>query len=453
MHLLFGSKSVCLLEDTVIDSRLLLDRSANMEGATKETQTSVPSEATTAAKVAVDGENKDDDKEDWEIQRDHHKKLADNAFRCGGFKTAIDEYSKAISLDPDFKVLYSNRSAAYLKNSEKSKALKDAQKVVSLDPKYAKGHSRLAAALHALRRFEKAQDSYQTVLKLDPNNAIAERGVEDCKKELERIKQAHYEQEEKEKKEKEEQEKRRKEAEEKERQEREKAEQDVDEDDLLNDFFADVEEATKKKPVEEEKPKATNAIKNDKSVLGTAESQMERLLKQNFEWRNLNPFFVLQLPVEASDDDINRRYKALSLMLHPDKNGGSERAQQAYDQVKKAKNILKDPDRAKHARALAEEGMKAGELVWKASGKRGQLSDMQEKEAMRIFAQVERKRRDVEERERKYEQRERQQEDDALEKERKSRQFDKKWRETDRVDKRVGNWRDFATKKKQKSNK
>ena len=94
---------------------------------------------------------------------------------------------------------------------------------------------------------------------------------------------------------------------------------------MLDDFFNDIDETTKKEAETEEQqpssaqPKATNAIKHDKKVLGTSEEQMDRLLKPNYEWRNLNPFYVLQLPLEATDKDVSRRYKALSLLLHPDR--------------------------------------------------------------------------------------------------------------------------------------
>jgi DnaJ family protein C protein 8 len=403
--------------------------------------------------------NEDDETaEEWEIQRDHHKAQGDLAFRCGGFKTAIDEYSKAISLDPEYIVAYSNRSAAYLRNSEKSKALKDATYITStLDPTFAKGQSRLAAALHALRRFEQAKDAYHAVLALDPNNAAATRGVEECQKELDRIQQHEDEEEEKPKAKKApEQPQVQPQAED--QPEEEEEEEDDDGDDLLNDFFADVEVAAKKKKAlsaeeDDDQPKATNAVKKDKQVLGTSEAQMERLLKDNHEWRNLNPFYVLQVTADATDDDVSRRYKALSLLLHPDKNGGCEQAQLAFDEVKKAKNLLLDPDRGKHTRMLHEEGMKAGEIVWKKAGKKGgnvKKRELQETEVMRIFAQVEQKRREVEQRERNYEQRERQQEDDELAKERKARKFDKQWRDEERVGKRVGNWRDFAVNKKKK---
>ena len=138
-------------------------------------------------------------------------------------------------------------------------------------------------------------------------------------------------------------------------------------------------------------------------------------------------------------------------MLHPDKNGGSEQAQQAFDEVKKAKTVLTDPDRAKHARMLVEEGLKKGKAVFKQqTSKDLTLKEVQDRETMRIFAQVEEQRRQVDDRERKFHQREQQQEDDQLKKERNERQFDKSWRQEDRVGKRVGNWRDFAKKKKQK---
>ena len=386
--------------------------------------------------------------EDWEVQRDHHKEKGDKAFRCGGYKTAIDEYTKAISLDPEFAVAYSNRSAAYLKNSEKSKALKDAETLVGLDPTFAKGFSRLAAALHSLRRFHKAIEAYREVLKLDPGNAPAHSGIQSCKKTIEDIEREEQE--------------RQRQKDGKDAKTLEGGDEDGDdpqdgddEDDLLDDFFAEVEEVVKKKKGgEPAAARATNAIKNDRETLGTSESQMEFLLKPNFEWRNLNPFHVLQLPHDAIEDDISRRYKALSLLLHPDKNGGSDRAQLAYDQVQKAKTTLSDPDRAKHIRQLNEEGMKQGELIWNrqsASDKeKSTVKDFQEKEVMRIFAMIEKKRADVEERERKFEQRTQQQEDDEMDKERKARQFDKKWRDEERVGKRVGNWRDFSSAKKKR---
>ncbi|KAG7359708.1 serine/threonine protein kinase [Nitzschia inconspicua] len=421
----------------------------------KESSSTVPQQNSNAA-----DENNED--EDWKIQRDAFKKNGDDAFRMKAYKTAIAEYSSAIALDPEYVILYSNRSAAYLANSEVSKALNDAQQCVTLDAGFIKGHSRLAAALLALRRYSQAFDSYQHVLSIEPENAAARQGKELCEKELKRIQEAqqedhdvtvqpssHLPQKDS--------------ADDKTDENKNNNNDGDDGDDLLDDFFKDVEEVVaKKKEVKAAavaEAEATNAIRNDREVLGTTEEQMDRLLQEHFEWRNLNPYFVLQLPTTATDDDISRRYKALSLLLHPDKNHAKlsekdrERAQLAYDQVQKAKQLLSDDDKKRHVIGLVQEGMKNGEHKWvQEQRKRSKetLESCQEKEVMRIFAQVEQKRREVEERERKYEQRQQEQEDEQLEKERKERKFDKQWKEEGRVDKRVGNWRDFSHKKKRK---
>jgi tetratricopeptide (TPR) repeat protein len=60
------------------------------------------------------------------------------ALNQGKFDEAIRCYSDAIELDPANHVLYSNRSAAYCKNSQFEEALVDAEKTVTLKPDWAK---------------------------------------------------------------------------------------------------------------------------------------------------------------------------------------------------------------------------------------------------------------------------------------------------------------------------
>jgi predicted Holliday junction resolvase-like endonuclease len=62
---------------------------------------------------------------------------------------------------------------------------------------------------------------------------------------------------------------------------------------------------------------------------------------------------------------------------------------------------------------------------------------------MKIFADIEQSRRNIERRKREFEKRERSQEDEEKAKEKNEMEFDKRWREGERVEKRVGNWRDF----------
>ena len=363
--------------------------------------------------------------EDWQVQRDANKSLGDTAFRSGNFGEAISHYTQALSLDPTHHVLLSNRSAAYLKLGERSNALHDAQACVQSNASFAKGHSRLAAALQSLGRWGPAKEAYERVLELDKENAVAKKGIEDCKERLEQQQQQQQQQQ-------------------------EEVEEEKDEErDLLDDFFNEVETAAAAKPKKEEAVQPT-VIKELKTDLGTPESQIERLLAPNYKWRNLNPFLVLDLEHTASEDDISRRYKALSLLLHPDKCRSLEKAKEAYDEVQRAKAQLDDPDKRRHVRQLIEEGHRKGKQEWQANKKTEDLKEVKSRAVQRIFAEIEYKRREVEERTRKQEQREREQEEEELHKEKKTREFDQKWRDDTRVEKRVGSWRGFQQKKKQK---
>jgi stress-induced-phosphoprotein 1 len=89
------------------------------------------------------------------------KEKGNVAFQAGDNDLAIELYSKGIEMDPDNEIIYSNRSAAYMKADFKSKALYDAEKCVQLAPQWAKAHSRLGAAQQALKRFDNAMDSFK----------------------------------------------------------------------------------------------------------------------------------------------------------------------------------------------------------------------------------------------------------------------------------------------------
>ncbi|KRY50815.1 Stress-induced-phosphoprotein 1 [Trichinella britovi] len=86
------------------------------------------------------------------------------------YAEAIDLYTKAIKLDPNNYILYSNRSAAHAKNKNYDEALADAEKTIELKPDWAKGYSRKAAALSLLGKGVDAIYTLSTGLHYDPAN-------------------------------------------------------------------------------------------------------------------------------------------------------------------------------------------------------------------------------------------------------------------------------------------
>ena len=420
--------------------------------------------------------------EEWEVQRDSHKQSADDAFRSRDYPSAIVHYTNALSLDPSNHVLLSNRSAAHLANGEKSKALSDARECIQANDAFTKGYSRLAAAMMSLGRWGEAKKAYGTVLKREPKNAAAKRGMEDCRTREVAANRAEMEQLKKQREEKEAAEaaaKAKAKAKQEEEEAKKKAEEtaavasggadDGGDGDLLDDFFADVEEAAPRlvhKEVDDHEKKKhqgggddDNGEKNDDpkedtdqteapkkiqihlSDLGSSTDQIERLMAPNHEWRNLNPYYVLDCPHDVPAELISRRYKALSLLLHPDKCPDA-RAKDAFEYVRRAMNTLTDEAKAKHTRDLIDQGMKQGKRDCAGSDPT-ELAKAQERAVMKIFAEIERSRREVERRKRSQEQREREQEDEEMRKLKAEAKFNKSWKEENRVEKRIGNWRDF----------
>ena len=86
------------------------------------------------------------------------------------YAEALNCYSKAIELDANDPILYSNRSAMYYNLNYFDNAILDAEMAITLRPTYAKAYLRKGNALEGLKRYKEALDSYEAGLKQDPDN-------------------------------------------------------------------------------------------------------------------------------------------------------------------------------------------------------------------------------------------------------------------------------------------
>lgn len=75
---------------------------------------------------------------------------------------ALNAYSKAIELEPENAVYYSNRAAAYTFKRDFAKGVADAQKAIELNKVYPKAWIRLGIAEYSRGDFTKALDAFQT---------------------------------------------------------------------------------------------------------------------------------------------------------------------------------------------------------------------------------------------------------------------------------------------------
>merc|ERR1711953_792616 len=65
--------------------------------------------------------------------------------------------------------------------------------------------------------------------------------------------------------------------------------------------------------------KDLKATEKADSVL-TPKQQIDRLLRPGSTYRNLNPYEVLQIDPELPFDEVKKKYRRLSILVHPDKN-------------------------------------------------------------------------------------------------------------------------------------
>ncbi|XP_046742863.1 dnaJ homolog subfamily C member 8 [Diprion similis] len=182
--------------------------------------------------------------------------------------------------------------------------------------------------------------------------------------------------------------------------------------DEFNEFYTEVKEIEKRD-----------------SVL-TPKQQIDRLLRPGSSYFNLNPFEVLQIDPATTIDEVKKKYRRMSILVHPDKNqDDAERAQQAFEIVNKAwKTLENDETRAKCMDVIEEAKARTDHMITekkkklKKEGKTGEggAINLLDEETdggyrhaiwvmtMKLFADMERRRRelatrDVEQRKRKRE--------------------------------------------------
>eukprot|EP00596_Hydrurales_sp_CCMP1899_P003737 CAMPEP_0119042338 /NCGR_PEP_ID=MMETSP1177-20130426/14612_1 /TAXON_ID=2985 /ORGANISM="Ochromonas sp, Strain CCMP1899" /LENGTH=467 /DNA_ID=CAMNT_0007009051 /DNA_START=257 /DNA_END=1657 /DNA_ORIENTATION=- len=426
--------------------------------------------------------------EEYKTQANLLKDQGNELFQTGKIQEAILSYTQAIDLDPDNHVFYSNRSAAYMKGDSKSKALYDAEKCVKIAPTWSKGYIRLGAAQQSLKRFEAAIDTFKKAIEFDAGNQTLWTSLRSCQEAFEADKKTRFAvaatDREKEadrlirldklkaeavvikiEKEKE------KAAENAELEltgflddiagssssgkgaegglDQAESKEDAD-DDLLSGFFNDMTEKETAKTVEKNvKDETYMHEKYTTQDLGDRKVQYERIMSTNYEWKNLNPFYVLQLGTDATEEDIKQRYRKMAVFLHPDKMRDVENARECFEQVKNAYQLLCD-EKAKNVVVINIEHItkevtkERKRLLAKDVKDLLPLDEQITKKLMKHFAEIEMLKRRSEKNIHAYNAREKMQEGEEQAQVVKDAKFEKEWSDIDRRENRVGNWRDFG---------
>jgi len=95
----------------------------------------------------------------------------DEYFNNGDYDSAIEDYTRTILLDPNYKDAYGNRGNAYYFKSDYNSAIEDWSRTILLDPENAVLYSNRGYAYFNIGEYGKSIENFTQVIRLDPDNA------------------------------------------------------------------------------------------------------------------------------------------------------------------------------------------------------------------------------------------------------------------------------------------
>jgi Flp pilus assembly protein TadD len=91
----------------------------------------------------------------------------------GELDEAIDDYSRALELDPSNALAYNNRGIVWHRKDELENAIADYDRAIELDPEDAVAYNNRGLAWEEAGELDKAIDDYNRAIELDPEDATA----------------------------------------------------------------------------------------------------------------------------------------------------------------------------------------------------------------------------------------------------------------------------------------
>jgi len=103
-------------------------------------------------------------------------------YMLGEYLAAIEDFNKAIELNPKYSDALNGRGLAKYRLGEYSAAIEDFNKAIELDPKDSTAFNNRGLAKYSLGEYSAAIEDFNKVIELDPKNsyALVGRGVSHC---------------------------------------------------------------------------------------------------------------------------------------------------------------------------------------------------------------------------------------------------------------------------------
>ncbi|CAG9330355.1 DNAJC8 [Blepharisma stoltei] len=198
-------------------------------------------------------------------------------------------------------------------------------------------------------------------------------------------------------------------------------------------------------------------IRSNPGVM-TSEAQLERLCARE-KW--VNPYEVLLLGPDSTDEEIRSKFRKISVLVHPDK-CRDDRALHAFHILESAYKTLQDPEKKKTFQRIMREARERVEYERKKENCRRDMlglaklpedtfsSEVQDM-CNRIFREIEERKIHFDKYDFMAHKRQREEDERRKEEDERKTQDEKEWERS--RDKRVNQWRTFTNKKDNKKSK
>lgn len=103
-----------------------------------------------------------------------HANIGDIYRSIGLYPHAIEEYKKALGLNPDYVDIRTKLGISYRENGELQKSLAELKKVARTDSKYVHAHVQLGVTYYSLGKLNEAKKQWKDALKRDPGSEYAQ---------------------------------------------------------------------------------------------------------------------------------------------------------------------------------------------------------------------------------------------------------------------------------------
>ena len=87
----------------------------------------------------------------------------------GKYERAIQDYDKAIQINPNFTIAYNNRGWDYVLIKQHERAIQDFNKAIELTPNYSPAYNNRGWAYKVLNQYEQAIADYNKAIQINPN--------------------------------------------------------------------------------------------------------------------------------------------------------------------------------------------------------------------------------------------------------------------------------------------